>query len=142
MPLPVRRHATPAWFADRFDWFDAPWSALMPFGSGQTFRVEDYTEDGKYLVRAELPGIDPAKDVEVTVDSGILTIHAERHEETREDRHSEFRYGAMTRSVSLPEGADPEKVTAKYAKGILEVTIPIQKQAKSAARRVTIEGAA
>ena len=143
MPLSaVRRHTTPAWFADRFDWLESPWSALMPFGSAQTFRVEDYTEDGKYLVRAELPGIDPAKDVEVTVDAGILSIHAERHEETKQDRHSEFRYGAMTRSVSLPEGADPEKVTARYNKGILEVTIPVQKLAKPTARHVTIEGAA
>jgi len=142
MPLPVRRHTTPAWFTDRFDWLETPWLSLTPFGPGQSFRVEDYTEDGKYLVRAELPGIDPAKDVEVTVDSGILSIHAERREETKEDRHSEFRYGAMTRSVSLPEGADPEKVTAKYAKGILEVTVPIHKQAKSAARRVTVEGTA
>jgi HSP20 family protein len=142
MPLPVRRHTTPAWFAERFDWLDTPWFSLMPSGAGQSFRVEDYTEDGKYLVRAELPGIDPAKDVEVTVDSGILSIHAERREETREDRHSEFRYGAMTRSVSLPEGADPEKVTAKYAQGILEVTVPVQKQAKPAARHVSVEGAA
>jgi HSP20 family protein len=141
MPLPVRRHTTPAWFADRFDWLESPWSALMPFGPGQTFRVEDFTEDGRYLVRAELPGIDPAKDVEVTVDAGLLSIHAERREVAKEYQHSEFRYGAMTRSISLPEGADPEKVTAKYDKGILEVTVPIQKQAKLAARHVTIEGA-
>jgi HSP20 family protein len=141
MPLPVRRHTAPAWFADRFDWLEPPWFSLMPFGPGQSFRVEDYTEDGKYLVRAELPGIDPAKDVEITVDSGLLSIHAERREETKEDRHSEFRYGAMTRSVSLPEGADPEKVTAKYDKGILEVVIPIEKEVKLAARRVTIERA-
>jgi HSP20 family protein len=141
MPLPVRRHVAPAWFADRFDWLESPWFSLMPFGPGQAFRVEDYAEDGKYLVRAELPGIDPDKDVEVTVDSGLLTIHAERNEETREDRHSEFRYGSMTRSFSLPEGADPEKVTARYAKGIVEVAIPLQKQVKSAARRVTIERA-
>ena len=107
IPLPVRRHTTPAWFADRLDWLDSPWFSLMPFGPGQSFRVEDYAEDGKYLVRAELPGIDPAKDVEVTVDSGILTIHAERREETREDRHSEFRYGSMTRSISLPDGLTP-----------------------------------
>lgn len=141
MPLPVRRHTTPAWFADRFDWLETPWFSLTPFGPGQSFRVEDYAEDGKYLIRAELPGIDPAKDVEVTVDSGLLSIHAERRKETKQDRHSEFRYGAMTRSVSLPEGADPEKVTASYDKGILEVRVPLQKQAKLAARHVTIESA-
>jgi len=139
MPLPARRHNVPARFPDLFDWLDSPWSAWRPFGSAQTFRVEDYTEDGKYLVRAELPGLDPDKDVEVTVESGILTIHAERREETKEDRRSEFRYGSLTRTVALPEGADPDKITAKYDKGILEVSIPLQDATKPAGRRIAVK---
>lgn len=139
MPLPARRHVVSSRFPDLFDWVDTPWSAFLPFGSGQTFRVEDYTEDGKYVVRAELPGLDPEKDVEVTVEAGVLTIHAERKEETKEGRRSEFRYGSLTRSIALPEGADPDKVTAKYAKGILEVSIPVAEPAKSAARRIEIQ---
>jgi HSP20 family protein len=139
MPLPARRHTAPARFTELLDWMESPWSALLPFGPAQNFRVEDYTEDGKYLIRAELPGLDPDKDVEVTADSGMLTIHAERREETKEDRHSEFRYGSLTRTVSLPEGADPAKITAKYDKGILEVTVPVPAQAKSGSRRIAVE---
>lgn len=138
MPLPARRHAVSARFPDLFDWLDSPWSAMLPFGSAQTFRVEDYTEDGKYMIRAELPGLDPEKDVEVSVESGMLTIHAERHEETKQERHSEFKYGSLTRSVSLPEGADPGNITANYDQGILEVTIPVPEQAKPTARRIPV----
>jgi len=134
MPLPAHRHAMPA----RFDWLDTPWSAVLPFGLAQTFRVEDYTEDGNYMIRAELPGLDPEKDVEVTVESGMLTVHAERREETKQDRHSEFKYGSLTRSVSLPEGADPDNITASYDQGILTVTVPVPKEAKPAARKITV----
>ena len=134
MPLPAHHHAMPA----RFDWLDTPWSAVLPFGLAQTFRVEDYTEDGNYMIRAELPGLDPEKDVEVTVESGMLTVHAERREETKQDRHSEFKYGSLTRSVSLPEGADPDNITASYDQGILTVTVPVPKEAKPAARKITV----
>ena len=138
MPLPAHRHAVPARFPDLLDWLDTPWSAVLPFGPGQTFRVEDYTEDGKYMIRAELPGVDPEKDVEVTIESGMLTIHAERREETKQDRHSEFKYGSLTRSVTLPEGANPDNITASYDDGILKVTVPVPKEAKPAARRIAV----
>jgi len=122
-----------------FDWLDSPWSGWLPFGPARTFRVEDYTEDGRYMIRAELPGLDPEKDVDVTVESGILTIHAERREETKEDRRSEFRYGSLTRSVSLPQGADPDKITAKYDQGILEVSVPVQERTKPTGRHITVK---
>jgi len=138
MPLPAHRHAGPARFPDLLDWLDSPWSAVLPFGPAQTFRVEDYTEDGTYMIRAELPGVDPDKDVEVTIESGMLTIHAERREETKQDRHSEFKYGSLTRSVTLPEGADPDKITASYDDGILKITVPVPKEAKPATRRVAV----
>lgn len=138
MPLPARRHTASARFPDLLDWIDSPWPALLPFGSGQTFRVEDYVDDDSYVIRAELPGVDPEKDVDVTVDSGMLTIRAERREETKEDRHSEFRYGSLTRTVSLPEGADPDKVKANYEKGILKVTVPLPREAKPAARKIAV----
>jgi HSP20 family molecular chaperone IbpA len=111
---------------------------MLPFGSSQTFRVEDFTDDGKYMIRAELPGVDPEGDVEVTVDAGMLTIRAERREESKQDRHSEFKYGSMTRSISLPEGADPDKITATYDKGILEVTVPVPKPSARGSRQIAV----
>ena len=135
MPLPARRHMAPG----LLDWLEGPWPAMLPFGSNQTFRVEDYTDDGKYMIRAELPGIDPQQDVEVTVDSGMLTIRAERREESKQERHSEFKYGSLTRSLSLPEGTDPDKITATYDKGILEVTVPVPKQPARASRQIAVQ---
>lgn len=141
MPVPARRHPVSARFPDLLDWLESPWPAVLPFGSGQTFRIEDYTEDGKYMIRAELPDLDPEKDIEVTVQPRMLTIHAEHHEETKQDRHSEFRYGSLTRTVTLPESAEPEKITASYDKGILKVIVPVPEEAKTAGRRVTVEHA-
>ena len=79
----------------------------------------------KYTIRAELPGIDPDKDVSITLDDGVLTITAERSETVKEKKRSEFYYGKMTRSVTLPKGADGEAVTAEYADGILTVSVPV-----------------
>jgi HSP20 family protein len=124
-------------FPDLFDWRDSPWAALTPPLLGQAFRVEDYYEDDRYVIRAELPGMDPDKDIEVTVEQGILTIHAERHEEHKEGHRSEFRYGSLTRSVKLPDSADAGQVTASYDKGILEVSLPVS-EAKPERRRIEI----
>lgn len=135
MAKPARKQ--PALFPDLFDWLDAPWTQLLPFSSAQTFRVEDYVKDDRYVIRAELPGMDPEKDVEITVAEGRLTIRAERHEEHEEPHRSEFRYGSFTRSVTLPENADIEHISASYDKGILEVTVPVA-EARSAARHITI----
>ena len=123
---------------DVFDWLDSPWATLLPFGPNQTFRVEDYIADDHYVVRAELPGMDPAKDIEVTVTDGTLTIHAERREEHKEPHRSEFRYGSFDRSVTLPERADAEHITARYDKGILEVSVPVA-EAKPEGRKITVE---
>lgn len=138
MPLPARRLMPPARFPDLLDWLESPWPAMLPFGSNPTFRVEDFTDDGKYMIRAELPGLDPQEDVEVTVDSGMLTIRAERHEESKQDRHSEFRYGSLSRSVTLPEGAEADKITASYDKGILEVTVPVPAHTKAGPRQIAV----
>jgi HSP20 family molecular chaperone IbpA len=114
--------------ADMFDWLEAPWTLLHP-ASGHLMRVEDFVRDGSYVIRAELPGIDPEKDIEVTVADGLLTIKAERQEEVNDKHHSEFHYGTFSRSVALPAGADEEHVGAVYGRGILEVTARLGKAA-------------
>jgi len=87
------------------DWLEAPLAVLRPM-TGHPLRVEAYLQDGSYVVRAELPGVDPEKDLTVTVDSGILTIKATRREGAAGKHHSEFRYGTFSRSVTLPAAAD------------------------------------
>jgi HSP20 family molecular chaperone IbpA len=88
--------------------------------------VESFVEENRYVVRADLPGVDPDKDIEVTVDGDVLTIHGERHEEERKNGHSEVRYGSFTRSVRLPKGASATDVVARYDAGVLEVTVPLR----------------
>jgi HSP20 family protein len=122
----------PRLFGDLADWFefDVPLRANL-------IRVEDLMTERDYTVRAELPGMDPEKDVQITVSNGVLTIHAERKEETHTRHRSEFRYGVLQRSVRLPVNADEENVTAKYGKGILEVTVPL-KAAESTAKQIPV----
>src|SRR5258708_32969108 len=119
MPRRPRRQP-PAIFPELLYWLESPLTTLLPFTSGQTFRVEDYIQDNRFVIRAELPGLDPDKDIEVTVDDGTLTIHAERREEEEEKKghRSEFRYGSPTPSVRLPAHADPYDVTARLTKAI------------------------
>ncbi len=126
--------------ADMFDWFQeglpglAPWRA-MPTLHG--LRVEDYVAEGRYVVRVELPGIDPDRDVEVTVADGALTIRAERREERKDVSRSEFRYGSFERRVTLPPGAREDDGNASYTNGILAVSVGIAETAREP-RRVPI----
>ena len=77
-----------------FDWFNSGWPAIAdwPHDGARALRIEDRLEQDRYVVRAEIPGVDPDKDVEITVDDGVLTISAERREEVKEKGRSEFLY--------------------------------------------------
>lgn len=122
---------------DLIDWFEAPFVTLRPY-LAQPIRVEEYTEDGHYVVKAELAGIDPEKDAEVTVGVGYLTIRAERHDTVEGTHRSEFRYGSFTRTLPLPADADPDDVTAAYANGILTVTVGVTEPKTEMAKKVEI----
>ena len=99
-----------------------------------TLRVEEFTEDGTYVVRAELPGVDPDKDVEVGIREGALYLRA-NHTEKKEDAtgyRSEFRYGVFERTLPLPFGFEQSKVSATYDKGVLEIRIPVSAETATA----------
>lgn len=85
----------------------------------------------------ELPGVDPAKDIEVTVGGGVLTVHAERHQERTDVTRTEFRYGTLTRSITLPPSADEKDVTAAYDNGILQITVKLT-EPKDATTRIPV----
>ena len=91
-------------------------------------RVEEFSEDHEMVIRAELPGIDPDRDVEVTTSGGFVKIHAHREEKSEHTEksgyRSEFRYGEFEREVALPDGVESKDVKATYKDGILEVRIP------------------
>ncbi len=98
---------------------------LRGFGLMSALHIEDYLEDDTYVVRAEIPGIDPDKDLEITLDEDVLTIKGERKEEQRDRHHSELHYGSFSRSVRLPRHARTDDVKATCADGILEVRVAL-----------------
>ena len=123
---------------DLIDWFEEPFMTLRPY-LAQPIRVEDSIADDHYTVRAELAGIDPEKDVEVTVGSGYLTIHAKRTDKTEGKHRSEFRYGSFTRSLPLPPSTDDDDVTAAYRDGILTVSVGLKGEKKESARKIDVK---
>lgn len=139
MSLPARR-ATRTFLPDVGDFLGSfpTITGLRPMVDAHAIRVEDEIEDGRYVVRAEIPGIDPDKEVDITVHSGVLTIEAERSERTSAKGHSEFRYGSFSRSVTLPAGADEDSVSAEYVDGILTVTVALG-EASQARKHVSIK---
>jgi HSP20 family protein len=139
MSTVVRKESRP--FLDLFDWMDSPMTMIRPL-FGQGMRMEDYVKEGRYIVRAELPGVDPQKEIDVSVSDGILNIRAERREEEVDKTHSEFRYGSFSRRIVLPPGADEDHIEASYDKGILEVAVDLKvKEAKQAGKHITIKQA-
>lgn len=101
---------------------------LRPFFDNHLLRLEDESKEGVYEVRAELPGVDPVEDVEVTVLDGRLTIKALRTRTTESNGISEFSYGSFTRTVTLPDGADEDDISATYDRGILTVSVPLSEE--------------
>jgi HSP20 family molecular chaperone IbpA len=108
-----------------------------PFGDHHAVRIEDYREDDNYVLRAELPGMDPEKDIRISVQGNELSITAERSVAKHDKAHSEFSYGSFARVVRLPAGAIAEDVAATYDAGILQVTVPIKPAAD--ARQIEVK---
>jgi HSP20 family protein len=94
----------------------------------EMIRVEEYSQDGTMVPRADLRGIDLDKDVRLTVDNGRLAIEAERHEEGEVERDGfmlrELRSGKFSRSLPLADGVTAASITATHKDGLLEVRIP------------------
>ncbi|MGO9193233.1 MAG: Hsp20/alpha crystallin family protein, partial [Streptosporangiaceae bacterium] len=101
------------------------WTGPPPFLAGQVFRLEESIRDDRFVIRAEMPGLDPDNDIDVTLDGRILTIRAERRQQDNGPYRSEFRYGSLARAVRLPARVDAADVTARYDRGVLEVSVPV-----------------
>jgi HSP20 family protein len=96
-------------------------------------RVDISETDKAFVVKADLPGVEP-KDVEVSVRDGILTLKGEKREQREEKQKNYHRterfVGRFFRSIPLPAGADEENVAATTAKGVLTVSIPKMPEAQ------------
>lgn len=122
---------------DLIDWFEEPFLTLRPY-LGQAIKVEDYTEDDHYVIRAEVAGIDPEKELEVIAGTGYLTIRAVRPGKIEDKHRTEFRYGSFSRTVQLPPDADADDVTAEYDKGILTIKLGLKGERQEAVKTVQV----
>ena len=90
--------------------------------------VDVFHRDKDLVIRAELPGVDPEKDVEISLDQNVLTIRGERRYEERSGSNGGSRfesgYGSFSRSILLPDGVKEGDIQASYENGILEVVVP------------------
>ncbi|MCH6572218.1 MAG: Hsp20/alpha crystallin family protein [Gammaproteobacteria bacterium] len=102
--------------------------------------VDIEEEDRQFVLRADIPGVDP-KDIEVTMDKGVLTLRGVRHVdgETHDQayRRVERASGGFFRRFSLPDTADSDRITAKSRLGVLEVIIP--KHAEIQPKKIDIQ---
>jgi len=103
--------------------------------------IEVTQRDGNYVVRAELPGLNP-EDVKLEITDEAIVLQGERkeeHEETKGGGHvTERRYGKFYRAILLPDGARADEARAAYDKGVLEITVPVEEQ-RSKRREIPIQ---
>ncbi len=101
--------------------------------------VDIKEEQDRYIIRADLPGIE-AKDIEITMENGVLTLKGERASEKTEEREGYRRIerarGTFYRRFSLPDTADADKIEAKSKDGVLEIVLP--KHRKVQPRRISV----
>lgn len=103
--------------------------------------VDIKEEKDRFVLLADVPGVDP-KDIEITMENGVLTIRGERKLEPEEERKGFHRMerarGVFYRRFALPDTAEADKIAASGRNGVLEVVIP--KQEKVQPRKIVVEG--
>lgn len=102
--------------------------------------VDIREEPDRYVLHADVPGVDP-KDIEITMENGVLTMQGSRVTESEEERKNYKRVervrGAFYRRFTLPDTADAEKISARVVNGVLEVSIPKQEPARP--RKIAVQ---
>jgi HSP20 family molecular chaperone IbpA len=128
-----------------------PFGSLWPFvvgrGDLRFARPVDVVRDGEdAVVRVELPGLDPERDLTVEVDGGYLVIRGERRDERSEEKGGRswhaVRYGSFRRAFALPKDVSDEQISASYDAGILTVRVSGAFAGRSATRIPVVEGSA
>lgn len=105
-------------------------------------QVDVSSDDKAYTLNIEVPGVEP-DDVKLTVRDGVLELSGEKKSESEDkEKHvSERTFGSFSRSLTLPEDADVEAITASHKNGVLTVTIPRLAESKQKEKSITIEKA-
>ncbi|TFG37507.1 MAG: Hsp20/alpha crystallin family protein [Syntrophobacterales bacterium] len=120
---------------------DGTVSSLLTEGGNWIPAFDISESETEYLVSAELPGID-AKDLEVTLNEGVLNIKGEKRQESEKKEDNYIRversYGSFDRSFRIPEGVQVSKIDATYKDGILKLTIPKSKEMKAKKIKISV----
>jgi HSP20 family protein len=119
---------------DLFGRFFGDWGMAPLSGTGTWFPALDLAEkDDAFVVKAELPGIKP-DEIDISVQGNTLTLSSEKTESSEDSGenyyHTERRYGAFRRDVTLPAEVNAEKIEASHRDGVLTITLPKSEQAK------------
>ena len=116
---------------------DFSWLSTQGFSP----RFEMSSDPETYRITAELPGLD-AENVKCELGGKHLTIHGEKKDEREEKKgdtwFSERRYGAFSRTITLPQDTDPARISAAFDKGVLTVIVPRTGEVDSAIKQVPI----
>ena len=144
-PLEEMTEMMRAWAPFRWGWNPAMLGAPWVFNGDWAPAMDVVDEEKATVVRLELPGVEPEK-VSVRVEEGCLVVEGERERETVEGGgevcRRERRWGKFYRSVSLPEGADPDKISAEDSDGILTIRVPRSEIKAAKGRKIEIKKAA
>ncbi len=118
------------------------WRGELSFGKAPAVDIAE--REKEYEITAELPGLDE-NTVEVKFADGMLTIKGEKQEEKEEKKKdyylSERRFGSFQRSFQVPEGVDPDKITATVKNGVLTVILPKSPEAQNREKKIAISKA-
>jgi HSP20 family protein len=124
------------WHRDIDDLFDRFLGRPRASTDNWTPRVETYRKKNDYVIRVDLPGVDP-KDVHVQCEGNLLSITGERKSEHEGPEYRETFYGKFERSLALPQGIEADKIAARYEHGVLEIRVPLP--AQLAGRNIPIQ---
>ncbi len=127
---------------DPWGWMDLVPNLFRADAESGGMRVEEYRDGDTLVVKADMPGIDPDKDVQITVSEGRLRIRAERREESehkdKDSYRSEVRYGSFMRDLAVPSGVSTDDIKASYKDGVLMVRIPWPASTESQTKTVPV----
>jgi HSP20 family protein len=131
-----------------FEIMDRLWNAHAgQFNNDETTAAADWSpsvdikeEAERFVIHADVPGVDP-KDIEISMEDGILSLSGERKSENRSEqdgwKRTERLTGRFLRRFTLPEGTDAENISAQGSHGVLEIVIP--KAAKAQPRKIAVK---
>ncbi|MDA0676097.1 MAG: Hsp20/alpha crystallin family protein, partial [Proteobacteria bacterium] len=118
-----------------------------PFGAVEgglartALSVEVKESEKEFRISAELPGVEE-KDVDLSLDDGVLTISAEKKQEREEEKENYYfskrQYGSFRRSFRLPDTVDSGKISAAFDKGVLTVHLPKTNEVESSGKKIAI----